>query len=179
MVASSSPRFPLGQLGPNHSVQRFSCGEHPGAVEIEEYLKLSALAEQKAGLSRVWIAIDSQASNAEASIAGYLTLSPLSVPVSPAVLTNLGLESAPYRSVGGYLLGRLGVAAHLQGQGLGSALVAAAIKIARHARDEAGGAFLAVDPKNDRLLKWYEELNFGFRRLDPGNAAKRRLVLRL
>jgi ribosomal protein S18 acetylase RimI-like enzyme len=95
------------------------------------------------------------------------------------VLTNLGLESVPYRSVGGYLLGRLGVAAHLQRQGLGPALVAAAIKIARQARDEAGGAFMAVDPKNDGLLEWYEELDFGFRKLDPGNSATRRLVLRL
>lgn len=179
MASSSRPRFPLVQLGANHDVQRFTCGDHPGAAEIEEYLKIGALAEQRAGLSRVWIATDSQASNAETSIAGYLTLSPLSVPVSPAVLINLGLESVRYRSVGGYLLGRLGVAAHLQGEGLGSALVAAAIKIARQARDEAGGAFLAVDPKNDRLLKWYEELDFGFRRLDPGNAAKRRLVLPL
>jgi GNAT superfamily N-acetyltransferase len=179
MASSSSPRFPLVQLGPNHHVQGFSCGNRPGAAEIEEYLKITALAEQAAGLSRVWIAIDSQVSAAETSVAGYFTLSPLSVPVSPAVLTKLGLEAVPYRSVGGYLLGRLGVAAHLQGRKLGSALVAAAINIARQARDEAGGAFLAIDPKNDRLLKWYEELDFGFRRLDPDNAARRRLVLRL
>jgi ribosomal protein S18 acetylase RimI-like enzyme len=148
-------------------------------IPISAYVKPGEIREQKAGLSRVWIAIDTQPRNAEASITGYLTLSPLSVPVSPAVLTNLGLESVPYRSVGGYLLGRLGVAAHLQGQGLGPALVAAAIKIARQARDEAGGAFMAVDPKNDGLLEWYEELDFGFRKLDPGNSAKRRLVLRL
>lgn len=179
MTSTSTPRFPLVQLGPGHNVHRFSCGDRPGAEEIAEYLKVSALAEQKAGLSRVWIAVDSRAVNADTSIAGYVTLSPISVPVSPVVLSNLGLEAVPYRSAGGYLLGRLGVAVHLQGEGLGTALVAAAVKIARQARDEAGGAFLAVDPKNDRLLKWYEELDFGFRRLDPGNAAKRRLILRL
>jgi ribosomal protein S18 acetylase RimI-like enzyme len=73
-------------------------------------------------------------------------------------------------------LGRLGVAARLQGQALGTDLIAAAIKIARVVRTDVGGAFLAVDPKNDKLLAWYERLDFGFRRLDPG---KRRIILKL
>ena len=59
---------------------------------------------------------------------------------------------------------------------MGASLVAAAIKIARDVRGEVGGVFLAVDPKNDRLLAWYEQLEFGFRRLDP---AKRRIILKL
>jgi hypothetical protein len=39
-----------------------------------------------------------------------------------------------------------------------------------------GGAFLAVDPKSDKLLAWYEGLDFGFRRLDP---SRRRIVVKL
>lgn len=109
-------------------------------------------------------------------MAGYFSLSPLSIPLAPAILETLGLASAPYRAIGGYLLGKLGVAADHQGEGLGRSLVAAAIKIAKRARSEAGGAFLAVDPKNDRLLVWYESLDFGFRRLSPG---KRRIILKL
>lgn len=179
MSSHSGPRFPLVQLASHHDVQQFSSGDHPGAQEIDDYLRSSALAEQAAGLSSVWIAIDSQASDPSTQVAGYFTLSPLSVPVTAAVLSQLGLQSVPYRAVGGYLLGRLGVASHLQGQELGSLLVAAAIKMAKQARDEAGGAFLAVDPKNDKLLAWYERLGFGFRRLDPTNPGKRRLTLRL
>jgi len=178
MTSHSGPRFPLVQLATHHDVSGFSCGKRQGAQEIEEYLKVSALAEQTAGLSQVWVAIDPQVS-AQPGIAGYFTLSPLSVPISPAVLDLIGLESVPYRSVGGYLLGRLGVSSQLQGEGLGGILVAAAIKFARQARDDAGGAFLAVDPKNDGLLRWYQRLDFGFRRLDPNNVTKRRLVLRL
>lgn len=179
MSIPSGPRFPLIQLAPHHDVQKFNSGAHPGAQEIDEYLKSSALVEQAAGLSSVWIAIDSRSSESDSQVVGYFTLSPLSVPLTTVVLAQLGLQPVPYRAVGGYLLGRLGVASHLQGQHLGAALVAAAIKMTQQARSEAGGAFLAVDPKNDELLEWYQRLDFGFRRLDPSSATKRRLVLRL
>jgi GNAT superfamily N-acetyltransferase len=176
MDSRSGPRFPLVQLAPNHNVRGFTCGSRPGASEIDEYLATSALAEQTAGLSQVWIATDPEGCDPDQCIAGYFTLSPLSIPLTPAVLDALGFGSLPYRAVGGYLLGRLGVAANLQGQGLGATLIAAAIKIARQVRSDVGGVFLAVDPKNDELLVWYENLDFGFRRLDP---AKRRIILKL
>jgi GNAT superfamily N-acetyltransferase len=124
----------------------------------------------------VWVALDRDAKVEADTIAGYFALSPLSIPLSAALLDRVGLSDVPYRSVDGYLLGRLGVAARLQGHGLGAVLVAAAIKIARAARDDAGGAFLAVDPKNEGLLALNEKLDFGFRRLDPSRG---RLVMRV
>lgn len=176
MTSGSGPRYPLVQLAADHDVRGFTSGNRPGSIEIDEYLKTSALAEQTAGLSQVWIAIDSKTRTSEGRIAAYFTLSPLSIPLTPAVLDTLGLGSAPYRAVGGYLLGRLGVAAHLQGRDLGRGLVAAAIKIARSVRSQVGGVFLAIDPKNEKLLAWYEQLDFGFQKLDP---AKRRIILKL
>ena len=176
MSSSSGPRFPLVPLTADHDVASFTSGNHPGAAEIDEFLNRDALTEQTAGLSQVWLATDPDAATSDDFVAAYFTLSPLSIPLTPAVLAALDVGSVPYRAVGGYLLGRLGVAARLQGQGMGASLVAAAIKIARDVRGEVGGVFLAVDPKNDRLLAWYEQLEFGFRRLDP---AKRRIILKL
>jgi ribosomal protein S18 acetylase RimI-like enzyme len=176
MSSSSGPRFPLVPLTSDHDVSGFTCGNHPGSAEVDEFLKRSALTEQMAGLSQVWIATDPLAASPNEAVAAYFTLSPLSIPLTPAVLAALRVGSIPYRAVGGYLLGRLGVAAHLQGQGMGANLVAASIKIARAVRADVGGVFLAVDPKNDKLLGWYERLDFGFRRLDPG---KRRIILKL
>jgi len=176
MASTPGPRFPLIQRTSRHDVRGFTSGNHPGSPEIDEYLKTVALAEQAAGLSQVWIALDSEAPSADKHVAAYFTLSPLSIPLTPAVLDMLGLGSVPCRAVGGYLLGRLGVAARLQGQDLGPVLIAAAIKIARKVRTDVGGVFLAVDPKNDKLLTWYQRLDFGFQRLD---AAKRRIVLKL
>lgn len=60
-----------------------------------------------------------------------------STALSAALLERVGLAEVKYRGVGGYLLGRLGVAAPLQGRGLGAALVAGAIRIAREAREDA------------------------------------------
>ena len=66
----------------------------------------------------------------------------------------------PCLSVGSYLLGRLGVDEHYQGRGIGQALVAVAIAQARQRRAGTGGVFIAVDPKDDSLLGWYERLGF-------------------
>lgn len=159
-------------------IRSFTCGSRPGAAEINEYLHAQAIVDQVSGLSQVWVAVDPQARNASEYMAGFFTLSPLSIKISPALIATLSLPSSvAYPQIGGYLLGRLGVASYQQGQDYGSALVAAAIKLARHARHEAtGGAFLAVDSKNDRIAEWYETLGFGFCRLDP---TKRRIVLKL
>jgi len=168
--------YALAPLTADHRVDDFTCGDRPGASEIDDYLKTSALREQTAGLSAVWVATERGTGSSPGRMVGYFTLSPLSIPLSAALLERAGLSNVPYRSVGGYLLGRLGVAAPLQGKGFGSVLVASAIRLARETRHDAGGAFLAVDPKNDGLVAWYEKLDFGFRRLDQG---RRRMVLRL
>ncbi len=85
------------------------------------------------------------------------------------------MTDVSYRSIGGYLLGRFGVAKRYQGNGCGAALVAAAIKTARRAQENTGGVFLAVDAKNDALVGWYTRLEIGFvqlersrSKLDPG-----------
>jgi ribosomal protein S18 acetylase RimI-like enzyme len=58
------------------------------------------------------------------------------------------------------LLGRLGVDRSLQGQGIGEALVMRVAQLAKREAEVVGGAFLAVDPKTDRLLRWYERQEF-------------------
>lgn len=123
------------------------------------------------GLSSVTVAVEPKANDA---VVGFFTLSPLSIRVDPRVLMAIGLGPVPYPSVGGYLLGRLGVDRRYQGRGIGQALEAVAIAQAREGRMDTGGVFIAVDAKTGRLAKWYERL--GFARL---SAAKARLVMRL
>jgi len=168
--------FHLTRLDELHPVRAFTCGTRPGAADIDAYLHTSALAEQAAGLSTVWVAVDRTAERQEEVIVGYFTLSPVGVRISPAVTAAFALPSVPYAAVGGYLLGRLGVASNRQGHAYGATLVAAARKKALALREEGGGVFLVVDPKSERLAAWYEGLDFGFRRLDPKHP---RLVLKL
>lgn len=140
-------------------------------MAIDAFLHASALAEQSMGLSSVTVALDRRKDN---RVAGFFTLSPLSIRIDPRILAALGLGTVPYPSVGGYLLGRLGVDAHYQRRGMGQALVAVAIVQARQGRTGTGGVFIAVDPKDDSLVRWYERL--GFIRL---GLHTRRAVMRL
>lgn len=161
-------RFRLEPLTAGNQVSGFACGNTENARAISDYLKTQALTEHTAGLNSVTVMVDATTEQ----VMGFFTLSPLSIPISPAVLGALGLAGVPYRSVGGYLLGRLGVAIPLQGLGIGAALVTRAIAQAKQGREDGlGGAFLAVDVKDDRLVEWYTTL--GFQRLDP---TKRRVV---
>ena len=109
------------------------------------------------GLRNITVAIDPHGDD---EIVGFFTLSPLSIRIDPRVLAALGLGSVPYPAVGGYLLGRLGVDRRYQRRRIGHALVAIGIARARHGRKDTGGVFIAVDAKNDPLVRWYERLGF-------------------
>ena len=168
--------FRLERLSAAHPVHAFDCGAQPGAKQIAEYLRDHALTEQQLGWSAVTLAVDSDASDLDAVVVGFFTLSPLSIRLDPGVLRAMGLPAATYPAVGGYLLGRLGVSSRWQGRGYGRLLVERAIDAAQKAALSSGGVYLAVDPKNDRLVQWYLGLGFGFVQL---RADQRRLVLRL
>jgi ribosomal protein S18 acetylase RimI-like enzyme len=166
--------FTLERLHESHDVRAFTCGSRPGAGDIDRYLHEHALAEQNAGLATVWLALDDSAPTVP-GILGYFSLSPTSVRLSPALQDLLPLRVS-YAQVGGYLLGRLGVAVPYQGSDWGGTLVAAAIAKANQLREDGGGAFLAVDPKNDRLAQWYDGLGFGFVALDTTGQTRRRVL---
>jgi ribosomal protein S18 acetylase RimI-like enzyme len=139
---------------------------------MDRFLHADAWTEQSLGLSTVTVAVDP----ATTEIVGFYALSPHTVRIDPRVLQALGMPQLQYRQIGGYLLGRLGVSVAHQGLGYGELLVERAISAARTARQTTAGVYLAVDPKNDRLLEWYLGLGFGFVRLDPRH---RRIVLKL
>lgn len=152
-------------LAPTHEVGAFACGD----ADIDRFLHDLAAAEQSLGLNQVYVAPDP----ADAVLA-YFTLSPLTIRVDPALLQRLRIDAAPYPAIGGFLLGRLGVATRLQGRGVGEALVMRAAQIAKREARVVGGMFLAVDPKNDRLVRWYAKQDF-----QTLGARTRRMVLPL
>ena len=152
-------------LAPTHDVGAFACGN----ADIDDYLHHRAQTEQALSLCQVYVMVD-----AHLKVWAYGTLSPISVRIEGELLKAVGLTQAPYKAIGGYLLGRLGVDKTLQKGGVGKAIVARLAKIAAQQRQVTGGVFLAVDPKEEWLVAWYETL--GFNRLDP---RFRRLVLPL
>lgn len=147
-VPSLSPLVPLA---PAHPVHNFACGD----AEIDRFLHDRAAIEQAMRLSQVYVTVDGGG-----AVCGYFTLAPLAVRVEPSFLVSLGVGAVPYPSIGGFLLGRLGVATDLQGRGIGEALVMRAAQIAKREAEYVGGVFLAVDPKDERLMEWYARQSF-------------------
>jgi len=152
MADTTPARFSaIVPLAPTHKVGAFACGD----ADIDRFLHDLAVAEQALGLSQVYVVSDTAN-----EVVAYFTLSPLAIRVEPALLERLHIGAAPYPAIGGFLLGRLGVATSLQGQGVGEALVMRAAQIAKREARIVGGMFLAVDPKSDRLAMWYGRQDF-------------------
>lgn len=166
--------FRLERLDTRHNVALFRSGRQ----SIDSYLQERASVEQTLGLSGVTVAVDrdapSTAPPGSIAVIGFFSLTPMSIKVAEPLLTKLGLPSVPYPSVGGFLLGRLGVQEEFQGRHIGSALVAAAVDYAETERLGVGGAFIALDAEEEKLVAFYTRL--GFERLDPG---KLRMIMRV
>lgn len=142
---------PVVALDSAHRVQTFECGD----AEIDEFLHRRAAAEQALGLSQVYVT-----AGAAHEVLAYFTLSPLTVRVDASLLERLAVGAVPYPQIGGFLLGRLGVDRSIQRRGIGEALVMRAAQIAKAEAAVVGGAFLAVDPKTDSLVRWYLKQDF-------------------
>lgn len=171
-------RWQLVRLRDDHPVHAFTCGSRPGAAEIDAYLRQSARTEQAARLAAVWVVENLTATVPHERLVGFFTLSPVSVRLSPALLAAMDI-AAPYQMIGGWLLGRMGIAQSYQGQEHGRRLVASAIRMAQTLSRATAGTLLAVDPANAQLMQWYLDLDFGFQRLAPNDARMLRLAMKL
>ena len=168
----------LLRLHDEHPVDAFSCGTRPGAADVNKYLRESARTEQAARIAAVWVVEDTAATTREGRIGGVFTLSPVGVRLSPVLMEAMGIM-VPYHTMGGWLLGRMGLAVQHQGHDHGRRLVASAIRTARDLSYATAGPLLAVDPANADLMQWYLGLGFGFQRLAPNDPRIFRLALKL
>ncbi|MEK7239522.1 MAG: hypothetical protein AAB224_02975 [Gemmatimonadota bacterium] len=156
----------------------FSCGTRPGAADVDKYLRERAHTEQAARIAAVWVVEDTAATTREGRIVGFFTLSPVGVRLSPVIMAAMEVM-VPYHTMGGWLLGRMGLAVQHQGHDHGRHLVASAIRTARDLSHATAGPVLAVDPANEVLMQWYLGLGFGFQRLAPNDPRILRLALKL
>lgn len=151
-MSSAGPSLsPVVPLAPAHALEGFRCGDEA----IDGFLHDRARVEQALRLCQVYVTVD-----ADDAVCGFFTLSPLTIRIEPALLRALGLPEVGYAALGGFLLGRLGVDRPWQGRGIGEALVMRAAQLAKREAAHVGGAFLAVDPKDDRLAGWYTRQGF-------------------
>jgi GNAT superfamily N-acetyltransferase len=141
-------------LGPDHDRQAFDCG----VASLNRYLLEQSSQDTKRGTARVFVAV---ATDHPRRILGFFTLSAATI-----MTTDLPSDFArrlPKYPVPAALVGRLAVDRSVAGRGLGSLLLADAVKKTRLAAETVAMMAMVVDPIDDAARRFYTA--FGFQSL--------------
>ena len=147
-----------------------------GSDALDRYFREQAPQDTKRRIATCFVAV----SIAAQDVAGYYTLTATSIVLSsfsPEIVKKL----PRYPVVPAVLLGRLAVARHYQGQGLGGILLADALR--RTSRAEFGVFAMVVDAKDEAAQRFYEHHGFtllagGARRLCLPMATAQKVFLK-
>jgi ribosomal protein S18 acetylase RimI-like enzyme len=139
-------------LAKSHDRDGFDCGSEP----LNLFLKQTARPHAARGISRTFVLIDEGASEPK-PILGFFSLNLCQIKSE-----SLSAEEAKKlpRDVAGIRLGRLAVAKGYQRQGIGKALLAAAMGKFIEVFNTAGGIGLFVDAKDHEAKRYYEQFGF-------------------
>lgn len=148
--------FDLELLSEDHDRQGFLCGSE----SLDPYLRETARGHLAKGVSITRVLIERGARKSK-PVLGYFTLTGTLAKASDWPGAAKGLPAMPVPIV---LLGRLAVAEDWQGRGIARLLLAAAREIAAGSMRGAGGAGLAVDPADEKLVAFYAK--YGFKRVE-------------
>jgi ribosomal protein S18 acetylase RimI-like enzyme len=152
-------------LAASHDRATFACGNDA----LDRYIREQAMQDMRRGVARAFVAI---AAGRPTQIAGFFTLSAAAVSAS-----DLPAETAkrlPRHPIPAALVGRLAVDSRFARRGLGSILLADAVRKAIAATELIAITVLVVDPIDDTARRFYEA--FGFRSL---NGPQQRVFLAL
>jgi GNAT superfamily N-acetyltransferase len=154
-------QFRVEPLSGSHDRTKFLSGSDP----LDRYFREQASQDLKRRIAACFVAVSVQTND----VAGFYTLTAASIALkdlAPEIVKKL----PRYPVVPAALLGRLAIARHHQGKGLGGVLLANAVL--RVARAELGIFAMLVDAKDEAAQRFYE--HYGFTLL-PGE--DRRLCL--
>lgn len=151
-METSSPMLTVQRLHSLHHVTQFTCG----VASLDAWLEQYALQNDKAGYSRTWVVTDVER---PLRILAYFSISACSVEYS-AEAKEVGVRRIGRYAVPSILLGRLAVAQHEQGKGLGDfALAEALVKIVETSQI-TGVAMVVVDALNEHVERFYDRYGF-------------------
>jgi len=159
------PNLVIEPLNPTHDRGGFCCS----VESLDRYFKRQASQDIKRCISRVFVATLPEN---PARVVGYYTLSSLSIELQrlPKKFARK-LQNYPIPAA---LIGRLAVRGAVQGHGIGTMLLADAIKRTLSVCDQIAIYALVVDAIDDDVMRFYRQ--FGFKVLSDSN---RRLFLPL
>jgi GNAT superfamily N-acetyltransferase len=141
--------FRIEPLSGDHDRSKFVSGSDA----LDRYFREQSSQDIKRRIATCFVAVSIVAND----VAGYYTLTATSIALS-AFSPEITKKLPRYPVVPAVLLGRLAVAPHYQGHGLGSILLADALK--RTARAEFGVFAMVVDAKDEAAQRFYEHHEF-------------------
>jgi GNAT superfamily N-acetyltransferase len=145
----SIPPFSIVSFSHEHPKAGFCCGTEI----LDRYLAERAAQDIKRNLARCFVAID----NEQQSIAGFYTLSAAQIPLT-SLPEQLAKKMPRYDAIPTSRIGRLAIDKRYQGRGLGSALIADALKKSSNA--SMGVYALLVDSKDENASTFYQHHGF-------------------
>ena len=140
---------PPEPLGPQHQLERFDCGN----AALNRWLQQRAMANERKGVSRTVVICPDEGSDVIAY--AFLSAGAILLAEVPGVLRRNMPDPLPV-----VVLGRLAVDLRQQGQGLGSALVADALRHSLAARRMIGARALLVHAIDEQSAAFYRPLGF-------------------
>lgn len=144
----------ISPLGPDHRRSGFCCG----VDALDRYLQKQAKQDIRRRVSRVFVATRQEAPQ---TVIGYYTLSSVSIDLGQ--LPSGLARKLPKHPIPGALIGRLAVDREAKGRGVGSMLLADAIKRTLSVSDQIAIYAMVVDAIDEGAASFYEQ--FGFTRL--------------
>jgi len=140
---------PLDVEGALHDRDAFTCGEET----LDRYIKTLAAQDMRRGFAHVIVAVRPDTP----AVLGYYTLSTASVDLT-SLPEELRKKMPRYGQVPAVLLGRLAVDTSEQRRGLGTKLLANAVK--RALRSELAWAMFLVRAKHEQAVNFYQRFGF-------------------
>lgn len=134
----------------SHNRRSFDCG----SADLNQYLQNTARQQSEKGISRTFVVVDS---NRPFEILGFYTLAACEILVEK--LPPRFAKKYPLRAFAAKL-GRLAVASHMQGQGLGTYLMLNAMDRVLQIAEHLGVIGFFVDAKDNVAAAYYRQFGF-------------------
>lgn len=152
MPVAPSQALRIEQLGSHHNRSVFSCG----VESLDRYFRTQANQDVKRRANAVFVLIDPRE---PAEVLGYYSLCATAL-AQGSVPLDARKHIPRYPLVSATLVGRLAIAEHQQGQGLGALLLADAVRRAYASASSVGSSMLIVDAISEQAVAFYEANGF-------------------
>jgi len=152
MPVAPSQALRIEQLGSHHNRSVFSCG----VESLDRYFRTQANQDVKRRANAVFVLIDPRE---PAEVLGYYSVCATAL-AQGSVPLDARKHIPRYPLVSATLVGRLAIAEHQQGQGLGALLLADAVRRAYASASSVGSSMLIVDAISEQAVAFYEANGF-------------------